>query len=342
MAKLKLEEIGALSGVSRSTVSRVINNQMGVRAHVRDRVLKVISETGYYPNPAARSLASHRSYIISLVVPETTQILFTDPYFAALIQGVAEACNKYDYTLSLILFHVLEDEAKLPRRILSTGMFDAVIVTATQMDDPLVEHLIKNQIPFVAVGSHHNPQVSFVDADNQNGAYEIVQHLIQLGRQRIATITGPLNNFAAQQRRQGYENALRANGFTTDESLILAGNFSERSGFECMLRLIPLKPDAVFVASDMMACGAMRALRDQGVSVPAEIALVGYDDLPPAMLTDPSLTTVSQPIKQIGIRAVETLIDILEKGSEPVRRVILPTKLVIRDSCGALNVVSRG
>lgn len=334
MAKLTLEEIAILSGVSRSTVSRVINNHLEVRPEVRERVLKVVTETGFYPNPAARSLASRRSGIIGLVIPETTEIVFTDPYFAPLIQGVAEACNKDDYTLSLILFHVTEDEAKLPMRILGRQIFDGVIVTGTYRDDMLVPHLINQGIPFVSVGEYDDPKVNFVDTDNEGGAYAATRHLIQLGYKSIATITGPLNSLAAWHRQEGYLNALRDYGYLVDENLIATGNFTEASGYECMKTLLSLNPDAVFAASDMMAMGALRALRDAGLSVPADVALVGYDDLPPATLADPPLTTVHQPIKQTGIRAVRTLIDILENGLEPVRRVTLATDLVVRSSCG--------
>ena len=335
MAKLTLEEIAILSGVSRSTVSRVINNHIEVRPEVRERVLKVVTETGFYPNPAARSLVSRRSGIIGLVIPETTEIVFTDPYFAPLIQGVAEACNKDDYTLSLILFHITEDEAKLPMRILNRQIFDGVIVTGTHTDDPLIPHLIEQEIPFVTVGEYDDPKVNYVDTDNQGGAYAAVDHLIRLGRKRIATITGPLNSRAAWHRKEGYLNALRDHGYLMDESLIATGNFSQTSGYECMKTLLSFSPDAVFIASDMMALGALRALRDARVSVPGDVALVGYDDLPPATLAEPPLTTVHQPIKQTGIRAVRTLIDILENGLEPVRRVTLATDLVIRSSCGA-------
>jgi LacI family transcriptional regulator len=282
-------------------------------------------------------LASRRSHIIALVIPETTSILFTDPYFARLIQGVTQACNEHDYTLSLILFHATEDEARLPTRILHNQVLDGLIVTATHTGDLLVPHLIKNQVPFVMVGEYDDPHVSFVDADNDRGAYAAVEHLIRLGYQRIATISGPPNNRAAVQRKQGYLHALRAHGLPANPLLIATGNFSEVSGYDAMRGLLPFGPDAAFVASDTMALGARRALREAGKVVPDDVALVGYDDLPPALLGDPPLTTVRQPIKRAGIHAVELLIDILENGPAPARRVVLPTELIVRASCGALG-----
>jgi LacI family transcriptional regulator len=335
MGKLTLEEIGKLAGVSRSTVSRVINGHPSVKPDVRERVLEVVAETGYYPDPAARSLASHRSGVIGLVVPLAVQSLFDDPYFAHLIQGISQACNAQDYTLSLILFHSKEEEAKLYPRISRNQLFDGIIVTATQVEDPLVPQLLANQVPFVLDGRHEDPRVSFVDTDNLAGAFTAVSHLIRLGRGRIATITGPLDNLAATDRKQGYLNALRNRGHLIDKALIVTGDYTEVSGYQAMKQLLAHKPDAVFVASDTMALGALRAMRGAGIKVPDDIALVSFDDLPHAATADPPLTTVRQSIQRRGAMEVGTLIDMLHDGLEPPRRLIMPAELVIRASCGA-------
>jgi LacI family transcriptional regulator len=335
MGKLTLEQIGKLAGVSRSTVSRVINNHPNVRPEVRERVLQVVAETGYYPDPAARSLASRRSSIIGLIIPRTVQNLFVDPYFARLIQGISQACNAHDYTLSLFVFHTQEEEAKLYPRISRNQLFDGVIVAATTIDDLLIPQLLDNEVPFVLDGRHEDPRASFVDVDNLAGAYMAVAHLVRLGHGRIATITGPLDNLAAIDRKQGYLNALQDRGHLIDEDLIVGGDYTEISGYEAMRRLLTQQPDAVFVASDMMALGALRALREVGIAVPDEMALVGFDDLPHAATADPPLTTVRQPMKRAGILEVETLIDILHNGLGPPRRITMSTELVIRSSCGS-------
>jgi LacI family transcriptional regulator len=338
MGKLTLKEIAKLSGVSRSTVSRVVNSHPKVSAEVRERVLKIIAETGYQPDPAARSLAMQRSGIIGLVIPRAMQSLFTDPYYPRLIQGIARACNANDYTLSLFLFHTADEEQKLYPRVLRTQLVDGVIVTGAQLDDPLLPQLIRNQVPFVMVGRPAGrPAVSFVDADNVVGAYSAVSHLARLGHERIATITGPLNVTVGLDRRQGYLDALNDRNLLINDALIAEGDFTEEGGYSAMQRLLPHEPDAVFAASDIMAFGALRALREAGLSVPRDVAVVGFDDLPAAAYSDPPLTTIRQPILRAGVEAVEILVDILQNGPEPARHVTLATDLVIRSSCGSIQ-----
>jgi len=335
MTRLTLESIAELAGVSRSTVSRVVNNHASVRPEVRERVLTVIEQTGYQPDAAARRLAGQRSNIIGLVIPEPAQALFADPYFPRLIQGIAQACNPLDLTLSLFLFHTKEEEASLHPKILNNNLVDGVIVAGMHIDDPLVAQLIEHQTPFILVGRHEHPNVNFIDVDNVAGAYTAVSHLIRLGRQRIGHITGHLNNRASLDRQEGYLNALRDRSRPVDHNLIEVGDYTEVSGYEAMPRLLAKNVDAVFVASDTMAMGALRALREANVKVPDEVAVVGFDDLPPALLTTPLLSTIRQPIRRLGVVVVETLLDILDNGLHPARRVILPAELVVRESCGA-------
>lgn len=336
MGKFTLEQIAQMAGVSRSTVSRVVNHHTGVKPAVRERVSKVIQETGYHPDPAARSLAGQRSGIIGLVVPRAVQFLFTDPYYPRLMQGIAQACNSYDYILSLFLFHTEEEEQKLSPRLLRNQLVDGVILSALPLDDPLLSQLLANQVPFVMIGRPDNPnQVSFVDVDNVAGAYAAVRYLIQLGRRQIGTISGPLNTTVGLDRRQGYLNALNDRGVMIDEALMVEGDFTEVSGFTGMQRLLRQNLDAVFVASDTMAFGALRALRQAGVAVPNQVAMVGYDDLPSSATSEPPLTTVRQPIRRLGAQAVENLIDILANGRYPPRHVVTTTELIIRASCGS-------
>jgi LacI family transcriptional regulator len=333
--KLTIRQIAKLAGVSRSTVSRVLNEHPNVSPEAREQVLQVVAETGFHPDPIARSLSSRRADIIGLVIPLAIHSLFEDPFFPRLMQGISQGCNSNDYTLTLFLFHSLEEETKLYARISRRQLLDGVIVTATRGDDPLIPQLLANQVPFVMHGRHEDPRVSFVEVDNVTGAHMAVTHLVRLGRRRIALISGPSASLAAEDRTRGYLNALQERRIPADESLIAHGDFTETSSFEAMQRLLPYEPDAVFAASDSMALGAMRALRVAGKRVPEEVAVIGFDDMPQAATADPPLTTIRQSIQRAGVLAVEMLIDILENGAEPPRRVILPTELVIRDSCGS-------
>ncbi len=336
MNNLTLEKVAELAGVSRSTVSRVVNDQSGVREDVRRRVWQVIEETGYRPNLAARALASNRSGIISLVVPHAFSTLFADPYFPRLTQGITLACNGSDLSLTLFLFHNESEEAKLTRRIANATLFDGVIMASAQFEDPLIPHLIQNEVLLVMIGRQDRyPEISFVDVDNLSGGYAATSHLLRLGYSRIAHISGPQNMVAGVDRLAGYRRAIDDRGQKYQEDLVVEGDFTEAGGYMAMQRLLAAKPDAVFAASDQLALGAWRAIREAGLQVPYDIALVGFDDLLPAGSGRPQLTTIRQPVVRIGREAVNILLDVIENGPTPPRRVIFDTELVIRESCGA-------
>lgn len=331
--RLTIERIGELAGVSRSTVSRVINGQPDVAPAVRQRVMDVVEATGYVPHSAARTLAGTRSRIVGLAIPETTQMVFADPFFGHLIRGVSRACNRHEQTLALFLFHETSDEIRLLDRIVRTSLVDGLVVSVSYLDDPLIGRLLDRDVPFVLVGEHSSPHVSFVDSDNEHGAGLAVQHLLELGRRRIATVTGPLRNAAARTRLTGYERALGAAGQPVQPDLVVEGDFTEGTAYELTLELLAHRPDAIFAASDTMAMGVLRALRSAGLRVPEDVAVVGFDDLPAAATSTPTLTTVRQRVEHLGELAVQTLLDVLAEGEGATpRRTTLPVELVVRAS----------
>lgn len=330
-----LEKIAQLSGVSRSTVSRVINNDPHVKAATRERVLEVVQALNYHPNMAARSLASNRKNILGLVIPTGVSALFTDPYFPLLIRGVTTASSAQNYSVMLWLAEP-EYERRTIRQVLYNGFVAGIVISSMLLDDPLVEALVEADFPFVSVGRHpNNPNVSYVDVDNRKSAQDIVTHLLRLGYQRIAHISGPLNIVSGLDRQEGYLAALRSRGVAVDPQLLVEGDFTEDGAALAMQRLLPRSPRAVFAASDMMAVGALRAIQAAGLRVPDDIAVVGFDDIPFAERLTPSLTTMRQPIHQMGEVAVKTLLDLLEHPDMGPQHVILPTQLMIRESCGA-------
>ncbi|MEN6299407.1 MAG: LacI family DNA-binding transcriptional regulator, partial [Anaerolineaceae bacterium] len=336
VSNLTLEDIAKQSGVSRSTVSRVVNNHPNVSEDVRKRVKEVINKTGYQPHAAARTLASQRSWMLGLVLPRSVSSFFADPYFPRLTQGIAQACNQYNYTLGLFLISTKEDEEAIFPRVSRKGLLDGILLQSDQLGDQLTDQIIQSKIPLVIIGRpFYNKNVSYIDVDNVNGAFTAVSHLIRLGYQRIGTITGVSTRTVSVDRKEGYIKALTERGRNIDESLIVEGDFTEAGGYYAMQQLLPNKPDAVFAASDIMAIGAMRAIREAGLRVPEDIALVGFDDLPLATMPEPRLTTIRQPVYQFGVKAVEILLDLIENGIEPPRRIIMDTELIIRNSCGA-------
>jgi LacI family transcriptional regulator len=331
---LTLEDIAKMAAVSRSTVSRVINGDENVNEETRKKVEAVIRRLNFQPNIAARSLAAGRTGIVGLVIPAGVTALFTDPYFPQLIQGVTTTCNANDYSVMLWLAEPTHERRTI-RQILHGGLLDGVIVSSMLVDDPIVLALYESSKPFVLVGRHPTMDVNYVDVDNIHGGREATLHLLRLGRQRIGTITGPRNMIAGRDRYQGYCEALQHFDRPLSEELVAEGDFTEMSGYLGMQRLFPHKPEAVFVATDTMAGGALRALRERDLRVPEDIAIVGFDDMPTASQFNPPLTTIRQPTVKLGSSAMETLLDVIREPGPPTRHLVLPTELVVRTSCGS-------
>ena len=337
---LTLEEIGKLAGVSRSTVSRVINNHPNVSDVVREKVALIIKETNYSPHLAARTLASQRSYVIGLVIPRSVQAFFGDPYFALLIQGIAKAANLFDYTFSLFLLESYEIEERLIPRITRPGFVDGLIVQSTSADDKVLSRVIHGSTPYVMAGRPlGHEEANYIDVDNVYGATLAVEHLIKLGRKRIATVMGPLSSSPGLDRKLGYEKTLSKNGFVLEDSLIREGDFTEQAGYQAAKQIMESKPDAFFVASDQMALGVLRAIKEEGLRVPDDIAIVGFDDLSPAQYADPQLTTIHQPILRFGMSAVEMLLKKINNEELEPQNTILDVELIIRDSCGGKSKI---
>jgi LacI family transcriptional regulator len=332
---MNLEEIARLSNKSRSTVSRVINNDPHVSDETRQQVMEVVQRLNFQPNAAARSLAAGRTRVLGLVIPTGVSSLFTDPYFPLLVQGVASACNVHDHSVMLWLAEP-EFERRTISKVMHGGLIDGVILASVLTNDPLLQALTEGDLPFVLVGRQPgNDRLNYVDVDNVNSAREAVTHLLRLGRRRVATITGLLNMNVGTDRREGYLAALRQRSLPADPELIVEGDFTEAGGYAAMQRLLPANPDAVFAASDAMAVGALRALRDAGRRVPEDVAVVGFDDMPFAERAEPPLTTMRQPVQRTGVVAAETLIDLIEDPQSQPRRILMPTDLIVRDSCGS-------
>lgn len=327
-----LEAVAAAAGVSRSTVSRVVNGSSHVRPDVISAVNEAIAKLNYVPNRAARSLANRQTMAIALVVPEDTSRFFGDPFFAAVVQGITRGIENSDYVLNLQLASPASPSEKTKRYLLG-GNVDGAIVVSHHSGDEFFATL-DAALPVVFGGRPFHPEAHlnyFVDVDNAAGSEMATKYLIEKGRRRIATIAGPSDMQAAIDRTEGWLDAMKAEGLPTD--LVAHGDFTMAGGAAAMRELLDRDPsiDGVFAASDLMAVGAMGALRDAGVRVPDDISIVGFDDSPAATSGTIQLTTVHQPSMEMGAKMAEVLLRILRDEPTP-REWIMPTRMVIRDS----------
>lgn len=338
---MNLEDIAKEAGVSRSTVSRVINNDLYVSGKTRTRVLEIVNRLNFTPNHAARTLVTQRSGIIGVVVPHTYNVFFGDnSYFPMLLQGIAEASNQHNQSMLLWLAQPNEDPKHFSQRIVRNRMYDGLILASITDDDPLVEQLQSLNTTFVMVERplHADSRISFVAIDNVYGGRIATEHLIQCGYKRIAHITGWLTIGDGVDRLEGYKQALRGANIPINDSLIAEARFNFDTGYLAMQQLLPHQPDAVFIASDASALGAIEAIREVGLRIPEDIGIIGFDDIDVATRHTPQLTTVRQPVQQKGAAALNLLLELIDgEGSSP-REVILPTQLIIRGSCSALTL----
>ncbi len=325
-----LESVAARAGVSRATVSRVVNG-LAVTASSQDAVRQAIDELGYVPNHAARTLVTQRTDLIALVLPETTARVFSDDqFFPGVVNGISQVLEQQDKQLVLMLAGSAASHARIERSVAGRHV-DGVLLASLHGADPLPTALTRIGIPVVCnerpLGSTSLP---YVGVDNLGGAVTAVRHLLDTGRTRIATIAGPQDMIAGIDRLAGYREAMRD---STRRSIVAVGDFTLDSGLAAMRQLLADDPglDAVFAASDLMAHGALKALREAGRRVPADVAVVGFDDIALAQHTDPPLTTVRQPIVEIGRRMATQLLRLVA-GEDIEQTTMLATELVVRES----------
>lgn len=334
-----LEEIARLAGVSRSTVSRVVNGDHRVSDAARARVQDVIRDQNYHPNAAARSLASRRTRVLGLLVSKTVRGLFVDPFYPILVQGTADACNAADQNLTMLMDTSEDGRAieQLYQRVIRGRYVDGLILACHAVDDPIVLRLQTDRIPFVLVGRHPGAEVSFVDVDSRGAAREAVAHLLEHGYRRIAMISGPPNLIASIDRHAGYVTALQEAAVPPQPSRVVFTDFTQRGGQRAMKELLRDRagpPEAVFAASDALAFGAMAAIQEAGLRAPDDIAVMGFDGLAEGVDAQPPLSTVTQPVADLGREAVRMLLAAIDNPAQPTVQRFLPTQLTLRRSCG--------
>jgi DNA-binding LacI/PurR family transcriptional regulator len=328
-----LEEVAALAGVSRATVSRVVNGSSKVSERVRTAVGRAVEELGYVPNRAARSLVTRRTDTLALVVVEPTSLFFSDPFFAGTIRGIGSELGDSRYQLVLLMAQTRTELGRVEHYLLN-GHADGALIMSLRGRDPLPQRLIAGGVCTVLAGRPlAGADVGYVAADTVGGGRDAAAYLIRQGRRRVAAIAGPADTVPGADRLTGYEKALAEAGMRTDKSLIEAGDFTRESGVRAMSALLARQPDldAVFAASDLLALGALDVLRRTGRRVPEDVAVVGFDDSELARSAEPPLTTVRQPMEEIGREMVRLMLAQLDHGAPP-GGVVLATELVVRRS----------
>lgn len=332
--KTKISDIAKKANVSTMTVSRVLNNSGPVAPETKKLVKKIMKELDYQPNLIARSLSSNKSMTFGVLIPQTEQ-LFLDNYIAQILSGITDVAQKNDYRITLIPIKNNNDEDGLYLTYARSKLFDGLILLKAKMDDPHISGLADSNFPFVLVNyKKNNKNYNYVDSENIKGAELAVDYLYKKGHKKIAFVSGTLNESNARDRLTGYKNSLKKNNLKFINDFIINGEFDQNIAFERSLKLLELKnrPTAIFCSDDYMAIGVIEQIKNQGFSVPEDIAVIGFDNIEISKFTKPSLTTVAQPMYEIGKSSVEVLLKLISKRYKPPMRKMLSTELIIRES----------
>jgi len=331
------QDVANLAGVSRTTVSFVLNQVAGMRIsdETRQRVFEAARQLNYHPDATARRMVRGRTSIIGFVVRQTPDQVFADWFLPRVLHGLSTAAAAQGY--HVLIEPMPPDNQDGYLNLIRERHVDGILLSGPRFDDEDLLRTHAKDSPVVLMGQLPNSDLPFVDVDNVSGAARVTQHLIELGHQRIAFISNaPLAYTASAQRLNGYQQALATASLPFDETLIGYGDFSPASGEAAMTEILhaPDRPSAVFAASDTVALGALKAIREAGLQVPRDIALVGFDDAPLSEFIEPPLTTMRLPAFGLGWGAADMLIRLINQEVVRQPSVLLETELVVRKSCG--------
>jgi LacI family transcriptional regulator len=328
-------DVAKAAGVSYSTVSRVVNNKTYVKPETRAKVLQAMTRLGYQANLQARSLAGGRSNVIGLLVVD-----LTTQYVGEIIRGIDDILTANQYELMLYTTHRRKRKESAYVNMMARGLADGLLILLPRDPEAYLRSLRQRDFPYVLIdqlGIDDNDLT--VTASNLDGGYEATKHLIDLGHRRIGIITGWMDMVSACHRLNGYKQALADSNIPFDEQLVYEGNFTQLSGFHGTNYLLDIEkpPTAIFASSDLTAMGVMDAVRGRNLTVPTDLSIVGFDDVPMSSVLLPKLTTVRQPLVKMGQRATQMLLELIQKPEEKQSSIVLPTKLIVRESTAPPN-----
>ncbi len=328
-------DVAKKAGVSRTTVSFVLNNVSGISIgeETRQRVLQVAQELNYHPDSMGRKLASGKSNTLGLVLRQSHEQVFADALLPQVLLGIEQAATALGFQILLKPLEPHDDDGYM--RLVNENHVDGIILSGPRQDEAEITRMYREGLPVVLMGQLPGSNLPFVDIDAVKGCARAVNHLIEHGHRRIGLITNaPQEYTSAQQRRTGYQNALKEAGIEPDDSLMMEGAYTPSSGFIAMEKLLEAspRPTAIFVASDVVSLGAIRAIKQAGLRIPQDMAVVGFDDIPMADYYDPPLTTVHIPAYGLGWAAGERLVRLVQGEVLDQDGVLLESELVIRQS----------
>ncbi len=323
-------DVAQEAGVSYATVSRVLNNDSHVKPDTRERVIRSITRLGYTVNQQARMLAGGRSHVIGLLVPD-----LGTGYIGEIMRGVDEALAAAQYDLMLYTTHRRKTKESAYVTSLTQGMTDGLLLVLPRDPGEIILSLRQRHFPYVLIDHQGIDDVeSAVGATNYQGGYDATKYLLESGHRRIGFITGTMDLGCSRERLEGYRAALQDSGLPIDPRLIQEGDFWQPSGFAAAQTLLALTepPTAIFASNDVMAFGVMEAVRDQGLRIPEDVSIVGFDNIPQAEHVSPQLTTIEQPLADMGREATHMLLALIRDPERPYQHVKLPTQLIVRAS----------
>ncbi len=333
--RVTINDIAKAADVSPSTVSRAIANNPRISTKTRDKIFKIMKQMNYHPNLIARSLVNKSTRIIALVVPGNTEKVFQHPFFPEILRGIASVAHQSKYNILISSVADVNDEKQMINELVKGGVVEGVILMTSRVKDPSIEELVKMDFPFVVIGSPTNDdQINWVDNNNFAIGYELTQHFIEQGHTRIAFVGVSQEFVAVLDRFAGYKKALEDNRLPIDDSLIIECEYLSNNGYDLMQRIDfqEKRPTGIIACDDFVAFGIIKFLNEQGIKVPEDIIVAGFNNVALSEYFVPSLTSVEVNAFQLGIQAFELLFESINSDFKSVHRAIIPAELIIRDS----------
>ncbi|MFD1954956.1 LacI family DNA-binding transcriptional regulator [Paenibacillus thailandensis] len=331
-----IKDIAKAAGVSPSTVSRVVSNHPRISKETSDKVKRIMEEMGYHPNVMAKSLVSKTTRTLAILLPRPAEEMFQDFFFGELLRGILTQSTRAGYDMLLTAATSEQDEIDTVARLVLGRRVDGVILLSSRVNDPLIDYLNERDFPSVLIGradsSHEN--MLCVDNDNVQAAFDATRHLISQGHERIGFVSGPPNLTLSHDRMQGYLKALEEAGLKARSEWIVEGEFLQESGYRAMsfIMSLPERPTALVVIDDVVAFGVLRGLTELGYKVPKDLSIVSFNNITLSELASPPISSVDIGTYQLGYTASQLLLRIIQEEPVHQRRIVIPHKLVVRDS----------